>query len=63
MPSTATFTPADAQNYETAVLTTTIVVQRKVPNLGLQFASVTYDGQPHAADAAAVGVDWEPWNR
>ncbi|HEU5108154.1 MAG TPA: MBG domain-containing protein, partial [Micromonosporaceae bacterium] len=57
---TATFHPLDWQNYEQTTVTTTILVRRATPTLGLQFYNLVYDGQPHEAGASARGKDWEP---
>ena len=56
---TATFRPLDWQNYQETTVTTTIVVQRATPTIGLQFYNVIYDGQPHAAGSSVRGIDWE----
>ena len=52
----ATFTPADAVNYESGTVSTTIDVAKAMPMVNVSGGSFTYDGQPHAATGSVTGV-------
>ena len=55
---TATFRPLDWQNYQETTVTTTIVVQRATPTIGLQFYNVITTGsrmRPEVRSEASTG--------
>ena len=57
---TASFTPTDAADYTGATAHATIDVAPAVPAISLTTGTFTYDGQPHAATATAIGINGEP---
>ena len=52
----ASFAPADPQNYDGGTVSTTITVDRDTPTLDVAGGTFTYDGQPHAATVSATGA-------
>ncbi len=53
---TATFTSADV-SYAGAVVTTSLTINQATPTITVNSGPFDYDGNPHAATAAALGVD------
>lgn len=51
-----TFTPSDGERWNIATAATTIVVDKAVPTVSITAGTFTYDMQPHAAEARAIGV-------
>ena len=55
-----TFTPTDSTDYSGATATTTIDVAPATPAVTATGGTFVYNGQPHAATAAATGVNGAP---
>ena len=54
-----TFTPNDSSHWATTTKTTTVTVNKAAPVVSVTGGTFTYDAQPHAASATAVGVGGE----
>ena len=53
----ASFTPTDVTNYNPATGNGSITIKKATPAVTVTGGPFTYDGQPHAASASAMGVD------
>jgi hypothetical protein len=54
---TATFTPADMDNYSSGSVTVTIDVSRATATVTATGGTFTYDGQPHPATGSVTGLN------
>ena len=53
----ASFTPSDTTTYSTQTATVTLTVTAATPTLSLTCTEVPYDGNSHACNGAATGID------